>query len=137
MCDLKENFVKKEYMCLYCPEISERELIYLNIANFLTTLNSYFVINGERKTLLEHFKFNNLGIDDRTIENIVAENKSAKCCSRLVCEDLITWMYKHEGWPYNRVDLKFIPFKKIKVTKKYISKNLGGIKKMMFFFSRE
>lgn len=121
---------KIQYKCLYCPKISKTEIIYLNIGHFVLMLNRKYYINGETATLIEHFKRCSMFIDFRTIGKIVDDNHK-KCCSRLICEDLVTWLYKHrsDGWPYKDLNLELVEIRKVKVTGRQISRRLGGKKK--------
>lgn len=122
---------KIQYKCLYCPKISKTEIIYLNVAHFVVMVNRKYCIDGETATLIEHFKRCSMLIDFRTIGKIVDDHK--KCYSRLICQDLVTWMYQHrsDGWPYEDLNLELVEIGKIKITGRQISRRLGGKKKTL------
>lgn len=137
MADLEHTQI--QYISLYCPQISESQIIYLNVGHFIVILNEKYYINGEEMTLIKHLRESPLGIDRRTINRLVVDadqGKNKKCCSRLVCEEILIWMYSHEneGWPYAELNLKMIDIKEIKVTAREISQNLGGKGKLMPYF---
>ena len=71
-------------------------------------------------------------MDFRTIEKIVDDDYK-KCYSRLICEELVTWLYKHrsDGWPYEDLNLELVEISKVKVTGRQISRRLGGKKKTL------
>lgn len=129
---ITESEEKNQYKCLYCSKISKSEIIYLNVAHFVVMVNGKYCINGETATLIEHFKKCSLHIDFRTIGKIV-DDDNKKCYSRLICEDLVTWMYQYrsDGWPYEDLNLELVEIRKVKVTGRQISRRLGGKKKTL------